>query len=501
MSSTVTRPSEALVAAKNAVTLGSSLLLTAGMSLVIRLLIPRFLGPSAFGELRLAESFAEMLFVVLTFGVDMQLRREAALDATRARRYLSGLAVLRAAIGAAAIGVMVIVLRAIGSSDHAVRLFVLVAIAQTLLVLNNSYAALEHASGHVTWLARANFAAKLTWVAAMIAVLTQAASAEAIVLGTLAIEALRFAWFTGRAVRHHGLSTRPDLGLAVGAVTSSLPFFVNDVAHNLYGRIGTGWLSAVCGQVEVGLYGAAAGLASIALFGMPLLSWVLVPSTARAASNSDEERDHLVTGALRLALLVGVPFAVAFHLAAPLCLQLLVGPDYLAAAPVLRIMAPTVGLAYLSTVCAIGLIQRGRTWTVATISLAGVALTALFNALLIPWGARTLGAAGGAQGAAWATLATEILVTLALGVLNRASWLDGRLLRTAVALVGGLAAVVTAIHMVPAEGVAPFAAGLAAFATAVIAIGGVDRDDLAFCRNLFSRTRHQSPGALVPEAS
>ena len=72
--------SEPLRAARNALTLGSALALTSAMALAIRLLIPRFLGPAAFGELRLAESFAEMLFVILTFGVDMQLRREAAVD-------------------------------------------------------------------------------------------------------------------------------------------------------------------------------------------------------------------------------------------------------------------------------------------------------------------------------------------------------------------------------------------------------------------------------------
>ena len=61
---------EALVAARNALTLGTTLAVTGSLAILIRLLIPRFLGPAAFGEYRLAESAAELLFVVLTFGVD-----------------------------------------------------------------------------------------------------------------------------------------------------------------------------------------------------------------------------------------------------------------------------------------------------------------------------------------------------------------------------------------------------------------------------------------------
>ncbi|MEI6666731.1 MAG: oligosaccharide flippase family protein [Acidobacteriota bacterium] len=493
--------SEGILAARNAVTLGSSLALTAGMSLVIRLLIPRYLGPGPFGELRLAESFAEMLCVVLTLGVDMQLRLEAAVDPTMARRYLSGLTALRLGLGAVAIVGTVFLLKGMGTSDRAQLLFVVLALSQVLLVLNNSYAALEHASGHVTWLARTNFGAKVIWAVATIAVLVQLTSGLAIAATALSVEALRFVWFTARAVRHHRLATRPDLRLALGAVVVSLPFFVNGVAHTLYARIGTGWIAAACGDVEVGLYSAASGLASLAMFGMPLLAWVLVPSTARAAMQSNQERDELVTGALRLSLLAGVPVAAAFYFGAPLFLQWLVGPAYLPAAPVLRILAPTVGLAYVSSVCAIALIQRGRTWTVAGISLTGIAVTALLDLVLISWGSRTFGLSGGAQGAAWATLVTEVLVTAVMATLNRSCLSDGRLWRTVIALTGGVAASAVTVRFAPLVGLGPVVAAGAAFAAAFVLTGGVTRDDVAFCRRVFSRSLQTPTGVLVPEAS
>ena len=161
------RMSEAVRAARSAMTLGSALVVTSGVALVVRLLLPRLLGPSAFGELRLAESFAEMVFVILTLGVDQQLRREAALDPARARRYLTGADDLaRGPRRAGDRRVSPVCCLATGASGHIVQVFLVLALGQTLLVVNNSFAAYEHAAGDVSWLARTNFGIKLVWAGA-----------------------------------------------------------------------------------------------------------------------------------------------------------------------------------------------------------------------------------------------------------------------------------------------------------------------------------------------
>ncbi len=488
---------ESIVAARNALALGSALAATGTLALLVRLLIPRFLGPSAFGELRLAESFAEILFVILTFGVDLQVRREAAVNPSKVRGYLGGLTVLRVAIGAVAIGLSVLVLPALGIGRPVMLIFVAVALAQVLLVLNNSYAALEHAAGDVRWLARTNFAVKLLWAGLLVAVLLGSPSGLAIALVALTVEALRFAWLTVRGVRRHHLRLQPEIGLATAAIVSSLPFFVNALAHNLYARVGIGWLAIGAGGAQVGLYGAAANLAAIALLGLPLLSWVLVPSASRAASRSRNEMGQLVSGTLRVSLLGAVPISLALWLGSDLLLGALFGPEYQAAAPVLRVLAPTVALTYMATVCAIALIEQGRTWTVASTSIAGLGLMAALNAVLIPWGMRALGEAGGAQGAAWSMLATEAFVTVTLAVLSRAIWFDARLVRTTGALAGGVAAVAIIAGAWSAGSSAMLAVAGGAFALSVVALRGFDQEDLTFARGLLGRTRPTSTNSLA----
>lgn len=480
---------ETRVAAANALTLGASLAATGTIALAVRLLIPRLLGPDAFGDLRLAESLAEIVFILLTFGVDIRLRSEAAIDPARVKDYLGGLVVLRVGVGLAVVALAAVSLSLWGTAPATVRLFVVAAAAQTLLVLNNSYGALEHAAGDVAWLARTSLAFKILWAVALIAVLLSAPNGLAIVAVAVVAEAARFAWLTRRGLRHHALRLRPRLGLAAVAVGASLPFFVNSVAHTLYGRIGIGWLAGAAGSAEVGLYAAAANLTAIALLGIPLLSWVLVPSAARAAARSPEELHAVVAGTLRAALLGAVPVSAVIWLAGDVLLTILFGPAYAPAAAALRVIAPTVALTYASTVCALALLQQGRAWLVAGISLAGVMLMVALNAVLVPGGGELRGQGAGALGAAWALLLTEVAVTVVLAWCSRRLWSQAELVRTVAALGAGAAAMAAVATAWPAPAPVGALAAVGALLITVIALGGFGGSDIEFARSVVSAAR------------
>ncbi len=489
--------SESVVALDHALRLGASLAVTTAVALGVRLLVPRVLGPGDFGELRLAESYADLLLVLLTFGIDSQLRREAATDPARTLRSLGGLTVLRVALGALAVAAVVAILHRTGASRTVVAVFVGLGVSQVLVVLNNTYAAFEHAAGDVSWLARTNIGMKVGWAGITVLALSAWRTGLAVALVGLAVEAVRFAWLTRRARRQHGLLLRPDLRLASGMVLASVPLFVNALAHTFYARVGTGWLGAVSGPVEVGLYGAASNVASLALLGMPILTWVLVPSAARAAASSGDDMRGLVTGTLRLSLLGAVPVALACAVAAPQVLALCFGPGFAGAVPMLRALAPTFALAYVSTVCAIALLQEGRAWTMAAVSLAGVVASVPLNAWLIGGGGVALGVPGGGAGAAWATLITEVTVTAVLAGLTWRSWCEPRLLRTTAGLAGVAALAVAAALTRPVSGVLPALLAAVAAVAAVSVAGGIGSDDVAFVSHAWQRRRAPAPVLAV----
>lgn len=67
-----------LRAARAALAVGASLLAGAGFAAVVRIALPRVLGPAAYGHYRLAESAAELVLILLTLGLDTTLRRDVA---------------------------------------------------------------------------------------------------------------------------------------------------------------------------------------------------------------------------------------------------------------------------------------------------------------------------------------------------------------------------------------------------------------------------------------
>lgn len=476
--------SEAMTAARHAVTLGSSLFTGFVIAILVRLLVPRVLGPDHFGELRIAESMAEMVFVILTLGVDMLIRREVAVEPGRAHGYVWSLLVVRVLLAVAVVAVVFGVLGRTGTPAGVLTLFLTIAIAQVLLVLNNSYAAFEHAGDDVRWIAGIGLAAKALWAALVLAVLWIAPSAQGVAFALLVTEAVRFTWLTVRGVNRYGAPRRVDLRLASGAIVASLPFFANFVAHNLYGRIGTWWLGASCSDLEVGWYGAAGNVAAIALLGMPLLLWVLVPSASRAGRQSDEALEGLVSGSLRVTMLVSTPVVLGLALAAPFWTDLMFGAAFRPAAPALAVLAPTFTLAYVSTVCAIDLIQRNRIRHVALVSIAGVLASVALNGLFIPWGSRALGTGGGSVGAAAAMLATEILATTAMvAIAWRPRWtvtlgrtVGGLLLGAA----GSVASAVALRHHVPLAVIT----ATTAFVASLLLTRAVVGDDLRFLYRL-----------------
>jgi O-antigen/teichoic acid export membrane protein len=482
--------SEGVLATRNALTLGGTMVAGMAISLLVRLAVVRLLGPEAFGQLRFAESTAELLFIGLTLGVDTLLRREAAVDPTAARGYLRALLGIRVIGGAVLLTLIGAALALSGQGTYTITLFAVLGTAQLLIVLNNSYSAIEHATGRVGWIARFTLAFKLLWAALVLGVLLVAPSGLAFAAVLLGVEALRLARLSRRNPRDTS-GARPDLRVAAAAAIASLPFFIHYLAHSLYARLGVWWLGASGAGSEVGWYGAASTIAAVAMLGMPLISWVLVPAAAREGARGDSGLESLFTGALRMALLVAVPLSAVIGLAAPFWVRVLFGDAYTEAAGALRSLAPTFTLAYVATICSVILVQRQQVKRMAVVSVAGLALSLTLNALLVPAGEASGVSGGAANGAALATLLTEVAVTVTLLRLTwTGSW--GRpLARTAAGLTVAvvLAAVLASLPVYPL-GAAAAAAGSAVLVLA--ATRAVTAADIDFCRSVVRSRRHRA---------
>ncbi len=444
---------ETHAAGRNALSLATSLGMGWSIAVVLRLLLPRVLGPERFGELHFSESFAATFMVFSTLGLDTYVRRHLSVNPATATEFLGGALLLRAA----ATGVLMSAMVAgwfLSSGKAAPLLLVLgCGAAQAALSVNTLLAALMDARGLTRKAAPLAVASKAVYVVGVAVVVTAGAPLFAIPLCMLFSEACRGAvlW---RWLRIAVPGPWPvNVAAAFAVVASASPFFLNQILHSVCGELDVSIIALGQGALEAGLFGAANNLAALTLVLMPLLPAVLMPAGARAASRSREELDRLMGKAWRGVMLVCIPLVLFLTAGANDVVTLVFGEAYATSALPLVILAPTVVVTYASTLAAIQLIQLDRTWFVTVTSVVGLVVNVALNIVAIPAFYRWLGSGGAGAGAAAASCVTEVVVLGAMMLGGVRAPISAELAATLRSTVAPSLAAWVAYLCVPAEGV------------------------------------------------
>ena len=215
---------------------------------------------------------------------------------------------------------------------------------------------------------------------------------------------------------------------AAGFLRAALPLAAAAICQQAYFYVDNLFVRALRGDVELGRYNAAVRILSFLLMVAAYASTAALPWLARRHRAGDLAR---ATTRLALPLFLGACLTLGglFPVAGDL-LRVVFGADFEVAADSLRWLLAAAAVVYAGSVLLTAVIAAGRSTAVLAIAAGGLALNALGNLWLVPL--------RGGEGAAMATVATELLVTLAsLHVLARAgqrpsgsvwAWLAGPVL-------------------------------------------------------------------------
>jgi O-antigen/teichoic acid export membrane protein len=438
---------EVSLALRNTLRLGLSLAVTLGVAFLVRFWMPRYLGPDAFGMVYFAEEFAAAFFVIGTLGFEAYIHKEVSTRPELGSEVFGTITAIRALVGLGILGAIALTLHGMGKSELEWRLVAIFAAGQVLFVHNNSLGALLQAVGHVNELAWVKALAKVLWgVGIVVGLLLDRGFVEVVALSFLATEALRAPMLTRAARRHLGLRLVLRRQAMRMVLAASLPYFLNYVAHRIYGKIDVSMLSYLTTDREVGWYGAAANVTAIVFLILPLLNAVVIPMGARIAAHSEDAAHATMRGTVRMVLILTVPMALVLALNAAAVVPLLFSETYVQSIPAMRVLTPLVPLTYVCSMLGSHLVQLGRIWRVTAISLLGLVLNPALNAALIVPVWRALGDGGAGIAAASTTVATELVVAVALFLaLGRASW--ERALTLLLLRLLGVAAVLLLAHL------------------------------------------------------
>lgn len=483
---------------RNAVKLGGSLMVTYGIALAVRLLLPRVLGPEYFGQFNWAsEGFTAVFFVLAGLGLEVYIRKEVALRPEHASEFFGGTLLLQVVMAVVLLGVMQGLMHLEGKPGYLRVLVLLLGVYQLFYRCNGTLAAVLHARERVDGLSVANIATKCVWGGGQLLVLALKLPLPWLGVPILASEVVRAAVLFRLSRSHAGLEFRLDVRGTKEALTGALPFFLNEAALAANGPMGIFLLGFLTTTTEVGYYGAGWNLAGMTLMAAPVLTWVLMPLLSRAAAHSEEDLFRLTRRTLEAVSAFSIPMTLAMALGADVWIQLVYGDRFALAAVVLRMQAPILALTYIAMVCAAVLTAMGKGWWVTRTSVVSMVINSVLNLTLPRYFLAWFGPAGGACAAALGLFVCEVVaVGLLVWAVGRRAYDRQSLTRLIKTLI--ICGVVTGVHLALAHlGPLRLVVGASLYIVLVFVTGAVRLDELQGLLRVVRQRRARVPASAA----
>lgn len=476
---------------RNVSMLLASQVVTWSISLVLIVMLPRFLGPTAIGQYRIGEAIWSIAGVLSGFGTQTVVALAIARDRVAGPSLIGPVVLLRSLLYmVVAAGATTIVVAGYGLGFGYV--FVFLGIAMLFHSIGSVAAAAMQGFEDLTLPARADIAYKLSNAIAVVVALLLGANVAVVAVIAAAAAAVQAALLYRFLRRYTRVRWSADLRQALAAGRRGLPFFLGGVTLVLYHQIDTVVMAVLLEEEQVGWYAAADRLVASTLFIPTVLMTALFPVLARLHAESATSAANVLQDAFRTLLLFSLPVGVGtVILSAPLT-RLLFGEAFDPAGPVLAVFGIVVMVMFLTILLGQFAVATGRErFYFGLLGLATIATVPL-DLVLVPWTDRSFD--NGAIGGALAYVVTEATI-LVVAVAVLAPHLAGRptlhrLGRCAAGTVVMAAAVWPIRSLFP---VVPVAVGAITYAAVLAALRTFDSREIELARRVLERLVRTRP--------
>ena len=390
------------------------------------ILMARHLGSRRFGEFAFAVAFSEIVAIIADSRVDQIIIRRSASGSMPLTGLIGSAAWLKGLLAVAAVGVYGIVALVLNQPTPVTVNLGLGGITILCAAAINVAKIVFQLKMRLGFLAAGRMANAAVFFGAVILALSMKAGSSAwfmlaYVSGYIIEGILTVAW----ATRLLPLRLRWDGPLQMRIWREALPLAVINGLTLLYYRIDSVFLQVMRGSAAVGLYDAAYRFLDVSMFIPVALMTTVYPFLVKAHLEDAGNRIKLYRDAFNMLLVFSVPAAIAINMCSGELIAAFFGPAFVEAQALLAVVFLAIIPLYTAFAAADLLVSMHRQRDLLMTAI----LTAFVNVglclFLIP--------RAGAMGAAFATVATQMLV-LCLYL-----WFVGK--RTAISLDGrGLAA-------------------------------------------------------------
>jgi O-antigen/teichoic acid export membrane protein len=378
------------------------------LSVVSAAVLIRYLGAGDFGRYVTIVSLVTIVGAVTEAGMtNLAVREYATLSADARAHSMRVLLGLRLALTLGGVLLAIAFTIAAGYSDALVAGTALAGLGLVFGVLQATYSvplATYLLIGRVSALELAKQALTVVAIVGLVAAGTGLVPLLAVPVPVGLAVAVATAWIVRRSmplapaidVREWGRLLKVTASFALAAAVGTV-----------YVYLGVVLLSVVSTDAETGQFGAAFRV-FVVLAAVPgLLVTTAFPLLARAARDDGERLRYALQRLFDMALVLGTGFGIATVIGAPIAIDVVAGDGFAPAVDVLRIQGFAMLASFLLAMWGFALISLHLHRALLVANLAALVTSATL--------VLTLGSSHGATGAAWATLAGEIV--LAVGYL------------------------------------------------------------------------------------
>ena len=488
---------------RNVAALTGGQLATWTMTIAWTLVVPRLLGPSQMGVLVMGWSVSAVLGVVLGLGARSYLVREMVARPERGPGLVGTTVVLRLCLVPVFAMAAVLYSHLARLTPDASLVLYLATGATVFLLLAEPWQAAFQAREQMHYLAMSDVVSKSAQGLAGIVIALlgfRAAGLTACWMVTCGCVVVLDAWWLRRLMP---VDFRTSVGKMRTLFRDSAPYYASGTAYMVYLWIDSAMLAVLAPARVVGWYGVPTKLFTTLMFVPVIVSTAWLPRLVSAFERGPESLRRVARTPVELVFVLALPICVGTAMLAGSAIHVLYGPLYLPSVPVMRILALTIPLMYLSIILNQVVIAADRpmawTWIMVTAAVVNPAL----NLVLIR--RYQASAHNGAIGAALALLLTEAVVLL-LGLLTarrqvRLTHSMGRFFRTGLAAMSMWAAMYMSARIgFVVEGVV----GFVVYAFLVVLLRAVPDDAVRALAQLItakSRLRSGRPLRREPQAA
>lgn len=371
-------------------------------SLLVGIMVARYLGPEQYGLMNYVISYVALFQVLASFGLDnIEIREES--KASDKRDVIIGTAFTLKCIFALVAMAVVMITALLFEADSFTKAMICM---YSFSMLLNSFGVIRN---HFTSLVWNEYVVKTeisrTIIGALIKVILLLLHAPLVwfIVATLFdVLLLASGYCVAYTKKIDKISLwRFDKEWAIYLIKQSFPLLLSGAAVIIYQRIDQIMIGNMIDKASVGQFSVASKFVEILIFIPTIMAQTITPVLVRIREKSEEEYEQKAQLFMNVTVWMCLLMAVLVSLLSYWLVRYTFGNDYLLAVPVLQIMAfKVVGMALSNTSGQMIVIEHIQKFAVIR-NIVGCVFCVGLNLLLIPY--------CGIEGAGWVTIITTFV--------------------------------------------------------------------------------------------